>query len=601
MLKDKISEFESAAQDGADFPLKIEAAKNSLPTASENGIMLHSKYNPEREAEGAVSKFLPEEHTAAVFFACGLGYTPIAFCKKNPSVPVVIIEEKAEYIFQAFTVLDWEAVLQHPQIVFLINAPVESAEAVLAQYDAKKTCIFAVPSQTAHSEDYFKKIKLIIAQQKSKDSTNTATLEKFAHLWLSNSCRNLRYIEQLDGVAKYADLASLCGNDDIPFVVLAAGPSLERILPHLAELKKCAMIICVDTALHACLSVGVEPDFIVLVDPQFACAMHLEFLSAPSSVLVTEIAAWPSVFRFPCKEKVLCTSMYPPGQYFEKKLGIKGILRAGGSVTTTAWDLALSCGAKEIFLAGMDLGFPGKQTHIRGSQFEELAHRLSNRIEPAETKNTASLISASPLWTKDYDNNDLLSDKKMALFSWWFEKNCSAAAEQGVKTYSLTSESLAIKGIEKYSLEELLQRKDIRANKELFFKWAVSKVNDAKQRAKDAHAPDFEQTYRSFVENMDFLVSQAKRGISLCEKAAANRLNAPKVFAELAEIDNSIMKSEAKEAAELVFPTEQKLKELTKDLPEDQTLHSLFYSRIIYTELKKAAEEYLKNLSAVEF
>ena len=140
--------------------------------------------------------------------------------------------------------------------------------------------------------------------------------------------------------------------------------------------------------------------------------------------------------------------MFPIGNFFEKNTQEKGLLAAGGSVTTTAWDFARMCGASEIYLAGMDLGFPNKETHIRGSKFEEKIHCESFRIKTSETKNIETLFSATPFYAKDYNGNEILTDKKMQLFSWWFEKNCTNAVSQGVKTFSLTPESLAINGIE---------------------------------------------------------------------------------------------------------------------------------------------------------
>ena len=592
MLADKIAAFEEALEKGGQdaFPLRVEPAKNGSPTASDGGTMLHSKYNPGREAEQAVSAFKEDEEEAAVFFSCGLGYAPVAFCQKHPSVPVVIIEEKAEYIFQAMSVLDWTPVLSHPALSLLIGAGTDNVASILRQYDLKKSHIFSVPAQEAHSADYFKAVRQLIQQEKSKDDTNTATLEKFARLWLSNTCRNIRQLDKLDGIRKYAGQ----GNG-LPFIVLAAGPSLGRVLPHLSRLKDRAVIVCVDTALHSCLDAGVEPDFIVLADPQYACAMHLEFLSAPSSVLITEVAAWPSVFRFECREKVLFSSMYPPGQYFEKKLGWKGQLGAGGSVATTAWDFARFSGATEIFMAGMDLGFPGRQTHIRGSQFEEREHRISSRLNTSEGQSTAALLSANPVILKDYRGEDILSDKKMTLFSWWFEKNCAIAGEQGVRTYSLTDESLAIKGIERFSLNDFLKRQEAQAEKAAFFA-AADKAGCEDRAGRDKG--QFDKVLAAFTGDMERMKDMATKGISLCEKAIANRLKAPEVFAELSRIDNAILRSESKEAAALVFPTERKLKELTKDLPEDKTLSSLYYSRIIYRELKKACSDYMEFFSS---
>ena len=41
----------------APLPYRIETAKNGSPTASENAAMLHSKYNPEREADQQIASF----------------------------------------------------------------------------------------------------------------------------------------------------------------------------------------------------------------------------------------------------------------------------------------------------------------------------------------------------------------------------------------------------------------------------------------------------------------------------------------------------------------------------------------------------------------
>ena len=592
MLKDDFDSFEKNP-----LPLNIENAKNGSPTVMDNKLALHSKYNPEREAQQFVANFSEDAYQAAVFISFGLGYAPIEFVKKHPSVPVIIIEPDPNYLLMAFSVLDWSSILNHENLIIAVKANVDAIQQILSQYKSSHLYTFTIPSQTAHCKDYAEAVKSIIKKNEQKDTINTNTLEKFSHLWLNNSCRNLRKLEILDGIQKYAGVNKKLSSP-IPFVVLAAGPSLATILPYLKELKKRSIIICVDTALHSCLACGIEPDFIILVDPQYACAMHLEFLSAPTSILVTESAAWPSVFRFNCKEIVLCSSMFPIGQYFEKKMGQKGKLGAGGSVSTTAWDFARICGAKEIFIAGMDLGFPGKQTHIRGSQFEEREHRVSNRINSSETQSTTALMSAYPTYAQDYNGKKLLTDKRMSLFSWWFENNCQIAEKEGTRTYSITKESLAIKNIYSADVKDLLALPDLSGVKKEFF--AIAQ-NVAEQYRQSSLKSDFNTVYSSFISNLEMLDAIAKKGLALCDKAIKNRLKAPEIFQELSLVDAKIMNSEAKDAASLVFPTERKIKELTKDLPQEPHLKSLYYSKIIYAELTKAIHEYLKTLSTVKF
>ena len=152
------------------------------------------------------------------------------------------------------------------------------------------------------------------------------------------------------------------------------------------------------------------------------------------------------------------------------------------------------CGASEIFFAGMDLGFPNKETHIRGSKFEEKIHYESIRTKTAETKNIQTLFSAAPFYAKDYNGNEILTDKKMQLFSWWFEKNCTSASAQGIKTFSLTPESLAINGIEKFSLEEFLLKPIAKDRKKIFFE----KAQENKKKLSNSKGISFEQQKSQF-------------------------------------------------------------------------------------------------------
>lgn len=598
-------------------------------------LPLHSKYNPQKEAESALQNFNPQKNKAAVYFSFGLGFGPIEFCKKFPSKTLILIENNPKYFFSALSVLDWEIVFKHENLIILLGNCEQEASQILLRFadfncddensqsaqsenqqnffDKFFTELFIIKNtnQAKHQEKFIEKIKELLLAQKEKLQINSNTLEKFSHLWAKNTCKNLTYLKSLDGVNKYFNLAK-----EIPFVILAAGPSLEKILPFLSEIKKRAILVCVDTALKAVLQAKVEPDFIVIVDPQYYCALHLEFLESPSSVLIAESAVYPCVFRFNCRKKVLCSSLYPIGQYFEKRLGSKGKLAAGGSVSTSAWDFARKCGTKEIFLAGMDLGFPDFQTHIKGSQFEEKAHRISTKFSSAEKMNAQSLITSSPEWKFDYNAKPLLTDKKMSLFAWWFEDATKEALKQGIKTFSLTSESLAISGIEKFDLADFLLKPNILKQKQIFFEQSENlnanisedcKLNGENsnisenfaKKISENYKKNFDQVYNDFLKNLLFLKTQAQNALDLCKKIIKN----PETFLsnnqELSKIDKEILNSQAKDVASLVFPNQKKLQELSASLPnlsENSFLKSIYYSKIVYSELLKSTNLFLKNL-----
>ena len=316
-------------------------------------------------------------------------------------------------------------------------------------------------------------------------------------------------------------------------------------------------------------------------------------LSAPSSVLITESAAYPPVYRFACKEIVLCASLFPLGKYFERQLGGKGELAAGGSVSTTAWDFARFAGAHRIYLAGLDLGYPQFQTHIRGSTAEEKIATLATRTHPVETYGVSALFGANMCAAQDYDGNPLLTDDRMKLFGWWFENKMLEYPQ--VQTFSLSSRSLAIPRVAVADVQTLLAQPEKRAEREQFFATGA-------QNASRPTADVFSRAYDAFLGGLDSLYTLAKKGISFADKGIADRRNYGTYLSELEGIDAAILQSEFKEIAALVFPTERQLNTIfaSAALSADTVIASFQRSKIIYKALQKGINDYRAALSAAQ-
>ena len=432
-------------------PFEIVTAKNGSIIAKADGKLLHSGYNPEREAEQAVHAARKEKYTCAVFLSCGLGYGPKVYAKNFPQDTLIIVEPDISYFLSALRYFDWTNILSLPHCILILGASPETVITLIQNSGGFSSCgILANSNQMEHARDYFSRLVKDIDHAKEQTKINENTSRRFYGLWLRNTCRNLRQLAVRAGINVYKNSCP----KDLPLVILAAGPTLAEILPHLAEIKKRALVVCVDTALHACLRAGTEPDFIILTDPQYYAARHIAGLSAPHAVLITETAAYPSVFHFPCKEILLCSSLFPLSISVEKQVGEKGALASGGSVSTTAWEFARYIGAVEIYVAGLDLGYPDYQTHIRGSTFEEKMHTVSRRTQPAETSGLGLLLGANMLVARDYAGKPILTDNRMHMFGCWFESKLKEYPS--IQTYSLSPKSLAIAGIKPAPQEKLL-------------------------------------------------------------------------------------------------------------------------------------------------
>lgn len=594
-----------------DFPCgwKLKKARTGDWTAEP---ALHSRYDPAREsrrfAQSLCEQMVESQKTVPVFMGFGLGYGVVAYGElvagKSCAVAqggmnqqggcsgLVLVEPDVACFAAALWSLDFEPVFTMERCALLVGASHQSVLGVLESFSLD-TCHFVWnKAHTSHNQPYFDGLHTLIQRNLDKDAINSRTLDKFGRLWLRNSCRNLDKLAVCDGVSRYQNLGW-----NLDACVVGAGPSLDLILPHLGKIKERCILIVVDTALRVCLRSGVEPDFVVLGDPQYWNALHLAGLSSPSTVLITEVAAYPSVFRFPCAETVLCSSLYPVGRFFSSNGLDKGDLGAGGSVATSAWGFARLCGCHRIFLAAVDLSFPGKRTHAHGSTFEEKTHMTSTRLNPSQQSQVAALFSADTSLGTSYAGEAVITDQRMELYAWWFESKVAAHPEQ--KTFSLTADSLSIPGIEFFPLEDFLQQAPRRAERQDFFD------NQQKQREKflanmEGLATTFRHLRASLKDGLFQIYKAARKGLQLCQDAlvlqdgAAFESAFHQVISQLATIDQAIRTSPYHESAALAFPSQQKLEQLYLEagLSPHPGRATLEKSRILYQQIMVALADY---------
>ena len=504
LLLPAISSFSEASVVFSD----IAPAKNGSVTASENSLRLHSAYNPEREAQSAVSSAVAgnENCRAVVFAGFGLGYAVKEACSFSDK-KLVVIEPDATHFLSALFLVDWSDVFSFPNIVLAVGCTPEQAISLINANGVLESAFVSVKAQTAHAQPYFDALFALIERNRHKEKINNATTKKFARRWNLNCLKNAGTVALLDGVSVYKGRA-----ENLPFTVIAAGPSLSQIIPYAAEIQRRTVTVCVDTSLRAMLSAGVQPDFIIITDPQYWAYRHIAGLEAPSSVLITSCDVYPAAFRFKGRKTVCCSSQLPVGKYFERHCGEKGDLGAGGSVASCAWNFAHFCGAQTVFTAGLDLSFPKKQTHIRGSSFEQNVHSCSARLFPAETLSMPLLFSGNAEPALDYAGNKVQTDQRMKMFAWWFESRLAECPE--TKTYALSPSGLRIPGIALSSVSELLRLPVIEREKSRFF--AESEKNTLSQAA-------LQKAELSF-QSADRLLKKRLSGIPLSDFETVRRI-----------------------------------------------------------------------------
>ena len=439
--------LEAAREPAAE--LEIIDAGEDEPTARYAGRYLHARREPSRRPRRTFSPDWVRNHPVVVFFGFGLGYEVEAFLAESESEVAVVVEPDAGLFRTALERRDLTAVLDSPKAVFLVDAEPDALAMVLRRYERRAPERSVLNASVLHHREYFDRVDAVMEAAVSRARINANTLKRFGRLWVRNLIRNVAVLERSPGVRELTDRFA-----GLPALLCAAGPSLDLVLPRIKQLAERLLIVAVDTAVPALIQHGVEPDFAVVVDPQYWNTRHLDRLAPRSTILISEASAHPRVFEILHNPTYLCSSIFPLGSLLEETVGEKGKLGTGGSVSTTAWDFARILGANPIYCIGLDLGFPQRRTHVHGSFFEERSHILAHRLHPAEQHSFEYLHDADPFEVTANDGGTVLTDQRMMIYTWWFANQ--ARIHAGVRTYNLSPGGVAIEGLPAADIEDCL-------------------------------------------------------------------------------------------------------------------------------------------------
>jgi len=572
--------------------LIIENTPSGYPTAKLNSNYIHSRYNPKKEAEEIIKKNTPAGISCAFILGFGLGYLTEVFLQSFPGIPLIVIEPDISFFKEALSSRNMDHFLSNDSLtIFLGGKPQEIAAMLPENLPASAVQIYRLRAVFLKDRQYYRETEAVIKAFISRKEINANTLKRFGKLWVKNLIRNIHLFSQYPGVSVLEDLFS-----KLPVIIVAAGPSTDKTLPLISALAERAIIIAVDTALKPVTEFGLEPDFIIIVDPQYWNTKYLEWVNLQKSFFIAEPATNPRIFRLLNINGFFSGSLFPLGKYFESVIGEKGTLGAGGSVTTTAWDFARFLGCSPIYLAGMDLGFPAVQTHCKNTALENIWYSASLREKPAELYSFLSLNSASPFYDYSFNGNKILTDRRMFIYKNWFENKFLEYGETA--TFILTKEGLKLKNIETIEPEQLLKLPVIRdtINKKL----TIIRKTYFQYREKSGKEKQLYHAIENLEKDLTAIEKLAEEGISrtLELKSAVNKRRGIKnILDELNRIDSLILSLNSRDIAG--FLLQNIVDDINRAGLSIKTDKILDNSLLLYRQLMKSSQYHRKLLRSI--
>lgn len=535
-------------------------------------------------------------HEGAIFFIAGIGnpvYAKILLEEhRQTKLNIVIYEPSKEIFFKVLESIDITDLLQKDaKCIFVIDGLTGvKVENVIQKMISVEVMDHIKTFILPNYEMIFAKEMLLFAKTIREKCESCATYintrTNFSNVFAQNLFANAPYI--LDGY-KTKQLIEVIPRD-IPAIIVAAGPSLNKNIKELKRAKGKAFIIAVDTAIKPLASEKIIPDMFAIVDGR----KPLELINtedAKKIPLLTSISAANSVLSFHTGKKffynegyVYINSMfYRNGESFET-------VACGGSVATSAFALAFMIGIDTIILVGQDLALTGNKTHADGTFQEKM-----------ETIDTSHSIMVPGNIEKEVPTR---GDFKMYL-EWYnqYIKDCKEYRKQ-FKVINATEGGAKIDGTEVMTLKDAIDRE---CKKEIDIQECFEKLHpvfDENERKKNLeflqHTPEhYTEIRKAAIEtnklykNLDKLCQHGNLDIRAYEKILkkikkmTKKIEGDSIYYEPIQetlvLANYIVKSEQ-------FDTMKTMQEEGKEIARQG---------IIYTDMVKQCaelfEEYTKE------
>lgn len=187
--------------------------------------------------------------------------------------------------------------------------------------------------------------------------TNQKTSRAFGNIWLTQGIQNL------PAIADSAHLTALgTALQGLPFVIIAPGPSLDKNIGLLKQLKGRAVLMAAAQCARALSKAGITPDFLVVIDPGDLVYFLDGVDTRQIDALMVGVSCNPGFFAKPFKNRIIFNANAHADQWISNLFQETIRLSSAGSVSVASLHIAkyLKCGP--IILVGQDLALSeGKQ------------------------------------------------------------------------------------------------------------------------------------------------------------------------------------------------------------------------------------------------
>lgn len=385
----------------------------------EKECYIHSNVCPRKEADIFVRTFYNDEYSEYIVIGFGLGYHITSLLQYDETLVVDIVEPDIDIYCTAFYLEDYSELLENPQVSFYLQDDFHK----LAK--EKKNPYYILALNPA-----IKFLKPTIKKAMKEYQMQLESMKNQEHDMAINFRNN---------VARVKKTIEECKNDfkEKTVYIVAAGPSLDKNIEELRNVSSDSTVLIVGTVFRKFLKENIPFDYVIMTDGTVGVYPQIQGLEQESKPLFLLSTCYYKVTKdYQGEWYLIFQKDYEKSEQYAKERGYQ-TFETGGSVLTTAVEVAISLGAKQVVLVGADLAFTGGVSHSKGT------------------------VQAHPINASEYEQisgveETVFTSSQFNVYRKWIEQRI--AREKNVKFYNATEGGAIIKGMKNVKLSEVVKK-----------------------------------------------------------------------------------------------------------------------------------------------
>lgn len=348
-------------------------------------FFLHSQYDPVKEGY-KFAKAQWSEDKLILIYGFALGY-------HIESILEQLLDNQELYIFEmnldvfksALECRDLTKILSHPGIHLVISSSEKEIAFILGQLLKENAKLIIYPPSLKTISKNNDRVRFILEDWNIKKSESNQWKDRVTHNYIRNKALICPNVGELYNRYK-----------GLPFIIVSAGPSLEKNIHLLSQLEGRVFLFAVGRTLKTLLWEEIEPDMFCIIDPQYKPTYTqisgYENLDIP--LVFYEAASTDTVSKYKGPK-------YIASDHQEHIDDPGHIMDLGGSVATAVLDLAIRFGGNPIVFVGQDLAFTDGKSHINGSLVKNHSNRRKVKDHNGEWLDTTLGLLSFKHWIEN--------------------------------------------------------------------------------------------------------------------------------------------------------------------------------------------------------